>query len=347
MDSLSQRFQQQRERLGLSVRELSRTTKIREHYITAIETGRFDVLPAIYMRSFLRTLGAALGIPEHEITSFMSEQFSNEDDSSGRLPSYAEAPPRPSGLSVSTATQRTNDAVRASVNRIRGIRLTWLILGGLCVLFILWFALRGFMPQSLSVAPADTVDVSAALEPTEGDSLILTAIATDTAWVNITMDGTRTQQRVVVPDIEYRWSATKEFTVSIGNAGAVQFFRNGSPLPVFGKTDEAVRRVIIRRDAVLSSSSTFKAPVAPTDNSPKSPTTSSPLPQTPKTTVQAPQKTVTKTAPTRAPTQQRVQAKPLQRQPQKSTAKSKKPVKTSREAEQPLILPAPPQPIRR
>ncbi|MBK7185213.1 MAG: helix-turn-helix domain-containing protein [Ignavibacteria bacterium] len=86
MDPLAERFRRERERLGISIRELALETKIREPYIDALERGRYDVLPAVYVRSFIRTIGTSLQIPADEIKSLMDATFDDEGSTSGRLP---------------------------------------------------------------------------------------------------------------------------------------------------------------------------------------------------------------------------------------------------------------------
>ncbi len=362
MDPLSQRFLSERQRRGLSIRELAATTKIREPYIEALERGRYDVLPAVYVRSFIRTLGSALGIPASELASLMASTFDDQQDAGERLPAYQPTPPpREASISLSQAAQRTSDAVVASVEKVRAatqqpmqqlqdvsarVPRRALIGGGiLLAVLLLWFVIR--MVDSSSSNDATGEDVLQVEDPTAiapTDSIILTAVAQDTAWVSITMDGTRSQQIVVVPETDYRWSAMEKFVVSIQNAGAVQFFRNEMPLPVFGKAGEAVREVKITRKDVTASNTAYKPPTqqaAPPKPAPK-PAQAAPAKQTPAIAKKPAQARQRVTAPQRG----RLQAAKPQRKPQQQV---RKPATTRRRQaiEQPIITPAPRQPIRR
>lgn len=360
MDPLSQRFHTERQRRGLSIRELAATTKIREPYIEALERGRYDVLPAVYVRSFIRTLGSALGIPPSELASLMTSTFDEQQDVGERLPAYQPTPPpREPAISLSQAAQRTSDAMVASVEKVRAatqqplqqiqdvssrVPRRALIGGAIALLAVfIWLVIRIVDSSSTSeTTQEDVIQVEdpAGIAPT--DSIILTAVAQDTAWVSITMDGTRSQQVVVVPETEYRWSAMEKFVVSIQNAGAVQFFRNESPLPVFGKAGEAVREVRITRKDVTASNTAYKPPtkqVAPP----------------PKPAVKPAQSAATKKAVAK-PAQSRQRAAAPQRgrrqaaKPQRRNApQQRKPATAQRKRtiEQPIITPAPRQPIRR
>ena len=348
MDPLAERFRLERERLGKGARELAQETKIREPYIDALERGRYDVLPAVYVRSFIRTLGAALHIPSEEITSLMQATFDEESDTAGRLPAFKPpTKPREQQISFTHAAQRTSEAVAASMDKMKSVahsplqqaqlatsRISPLVGGSILVTLFaigIWlFVIRDKAPSG-DAANVEVVDVGSGGNIGSVDSLILTAIATDTAWLSITMDGTRTQQLIVLPEEEHRWSANEKFVVSLGNAGGVQFFRNGRPLSLFGKTGEAVREVTITRKDVTASNTTFKAPQPLGSATPKKPVV----------------------APSAKPIVKPTAAQSITRPPVKrAVVPSSKPTKKiaqkhRKRLERPLITPVPPLPVRR
>jgi hypothetical protein len=361
MDPLSERFRQQRERTGLTTRELEHMTTIRERFIKAIELGRYDVLPAVYVRSFIRTLGAALEIPPGEVNALMERTFGGDGESPTHLAPYVpEPPPRESAISFATAAQRTQDAVAAQVEKIRSVTPPahrWqsyaIGLGALALIgaAVWWLVLRDD-GASTATTPEDVVEIRSGTTETvpEGDSIILTAVASDTAWVSITMDGTRSQQVVLLPEGEYRWSAMKDFVMSLGNAGAVQFFRNERPLPFFGKKGEAVRQITIKRKDITASNMAYRPPTqqSPAAASQQQPATTTSAPKSVVKPVVKPAATrvtkpVSKPA-TKTATKPGTKAvtKPAARQAPKRAAGS-----TRQRVDRPIITPAPPQPIRR
>jgi flagellar biogenesis protein FliO len=292
----------------------------------------------------------------------MASTFDDQQDAGERLPAYQPTPPpREASISLSQAAQRTSDAVVASVEKVRAatqqpmqqlqdvsarVPRRALIGGGiLLAVLLIWFVIRMIDSSSSEDAASENVlqvEDPTAIAPT--DSIILTAIAQDTAWVSITMDGTRSQQVVVLPETDYRWSAMEKFVVSIQNAGAVQFFRNESPLPVFGKAGEAVREVKITRKDVTASNTAYKPPTQQAAPPKPAPKPAQAAPAKPKPAV------AKKPAPTpkrgAAPQRGRRQVAKPQRKPQQPV---RKPAATRRRQaiEQPIITPAPRQPIRR
>jgi hypothetical protein len=292
----------------------------------------------------------------------MASTFDDQQDAGERLPAYQPTPPpREASISLSQAAQRTSDAVVASVEKVRAatqqpiqqlqdvsarVPRRALIGGGiLLAVLLIWFVIRMIDSSSSEDAASENVlqvEDPTAIAPT--DSIILTAIAQDTAWVSITMDGTRSQQVVVLPETDYRWSAMEKFVVSIQNAGAVQFFRNETPLPVFGKAGEAVREVKITRKDVTASNTAYKPPTqqaAPPKPAPKpaQAAAAKPKPAVAKKPAPTPKRGA-------APQRGRRQVAKPQRKPQQPV---RKPAATRRRQaiEQPIITPAPRQPIRR
>lgn len=352
MDPLAARFREERERSGRTTRELAEQTKIRQRYVEAIELGRYDVLPAVYVRSFIRTLGAALEIPPAELQTLMDRTFDADGATATHLPAYVpEPPPREPAISFATAAQRTQDAVTAQMDRLRTTSVPttgwrpYALAGAIVVILgaAVWWLLRDESSPTVGT-PEDVVEVrSGGVDAVpDGDSIVLTAVVSDTAWVSITMDGTRSQQVVLVPEGDYRWSAMKDFVMSLGNAGAVQFFRNESPLPLFGKKGEAVRQVVIKRKDFTASNLAYRPPVTPSPAAtPSAPSKQAGAP-TAKPAGSPTAKPVTK------PTVRPAVKQPVKRAAKPAAKPATKQVRQQRQRiERPIITPAPPQPIRR
>ncbi|MFM8771236.1 MAG: helix-turn-helix domain-containing protein [Candidatus Kapaibacterium sp.] len=276
MDQLAQRLQQERLRRGLSISELAQRTKIREPYIHALESGTYNVLPSVYVRSFVKTLGAELGIPGVELNRLVSQSIDgNEEKTSSRQRSQAETPDAPTSTGRALPSDplgRIVDELRSRVtkqsvghsfaNVFRGRRRIGLVSAVVVIIAVGIWLLSGPSDSERTDIPAEIIDVSGS----EQDSLILTAITTDTAELTITMDGERSSKYVVLPGNDYRWSAMKRFTISnIFNAGAIQFSRDGKPLPIYGKRGEVLRELVISRTEVVASNSSKKMITAPAD----------------------------------------------------------------------------------
>jgi transcriptional regulator with XRE-family HTH domain len=75
MSDLAQRIRAAREKMGVSIDEVERATKIRRRYIEAIEAGDFDRLPdGPPSRGFIKNYARYLGMdPEQSLTDFEAE----------------------------------------------------------------------------------------------------------------------------------------------------------------------------------------------------------------------------------------------------------------------------------
>ncbi len=61
------RLREAREAKGLTLAQVSSATRIAEEFLAAIENGEHDVLPPLYVRSFLRSYATAVGLPHEEM----------------------------------------------------------------------------------------------------------------------------------------------------------------------------------------------------------------------------------------------------------------------------------------
>lgn len=269
MDLLAQRLRTAREHQKLSVRDLSVITKIREPYIVAIEAGRYDILPAVYMRSFIRTLATALDIKTAELQSLMNEVFDPENEIAERFPRGGVVQQQEQPNVISEAVQKASRSLERPVGAVKSFAASNVLsnalqrknaflylLAGVIVLaslVYLIFFYAGRDERATSSIPELEIKLDDVPDVVGTDSLVLTAIVTDTAWMTITADGSRTQQMVMIPGINYRWSANDKFVLSLNNAGGIRFARNGQALPLFGNQGEAVRSVLITRTDIVSS----------------------------------------------------------------------------------------------
>ncbi len=64
MNNIGERLNQARLAQNLSIEQVSAKTKIRPHILEAIEAGRHDVLPEVYIKSFIKTYSNFLKITE-------------------------------------------------------------------------------------------------------------------------------------------------------------------------------------------------------------------------------------------------------------------------------------------
>lgn len=264
---ISTRLRQARVSLSISPGDIQSRTSIRAHIIEAIDAGRFDELPPVYMRSFLRRYAEQVGISANEIEALIDAHLDTlvngkTKDQSGAFAALRNAKPKmPAPISLEGSPTR------------RRVLIFFVSLFGLACLAGVYLLLRGPDEGPLAVERnAALRDVDSLLAPSQPagrlmnyfgigdqDSLILEAFCTDTAWVNITADGKISEAVTLEPGQQRRWAGLKGFQLSIRNAGGITLKRNGVELPKVGKLGETVRSIRISRTEFITSASPWRS----------------------------------------------------------------------------------------
>lgn len=277
MNPLSERLRSRREELTLSVREISARTRIRPNVINALEEGNFDILPRVYITSFIKNYGALLEIPDEELDELwkasgldIPKQDSSNFSLSNVLSPNKEPVAPPAATFVSGNTIKPKDKIKpvqASPKIINLIIYSALILGVAAVAYYYFFKETPKPPrQAGELVPASDIRdsneegglLNKLFDEPSKDSIILEATATDSVWLTMNADGTKSDQLLMTPGMQRRWSAKTQFVLSLGNAGALDLTRNNVPLPQLGKKGTALRYVKITATEVSTSSSPYK-----------------------------------------------------------------------------------------
>jgi hypothetical protein len=85
------------------------------------------------------------------------------------------------------------------------------------------------------------------VDPQPRDSLLLSAVTTDTVWVHLVIDGLAPRDYIFKPNMKMSWKALNRFSVTLGNAGAIQFTLNKKNLGTLGLPGRVVRNVELTR----------------------------------------------------------------------------------------------------
>ncbi|MBK9247743.1 MAG: DUF4115 domain-containing protein [Ignavibacteria bacterium] len=277
MNPLSERLRSRREELTLSVKEISARTKIRPNVINALEEGNFDVLPRVYITSFVRNYGALLEIPDEELDELWVA--SGLDNPAQETAGFSLSSVLQSGRENSTSTPQSSNSNSPNkpTSKIKPVQPTPRIISAMvysafvigCAALVYYFLIRETPKVKNSGESVPTAEIrpdsgeggflnSLFDESLPKDSIILEATATDSVWLTINADGTRSDQLLMTPGSTKRWSAKTQFILSLGNAGAIQLKRDNVSLPSLGKIGTALRYVKITKDEVNTSASPYK-----------------------------------------------------------------------------------------
>lgn len=281
MNSLGSKLQIAREFQGLTLEQVASTTRVREHYLKALEEDRFDCLPQkVFAKGFVRSYARSLNLDEEEcVQLFMDNSrtfYEKEEQERQRT------------------LERIEGERKGKLNRNIVVACTGVILLGL-----LWGlpreqsapttvpaesepardASRSLLkrqPQGSTKPPNAPADGADAAQPSESGSstaepnpsppsnaasvpseespgvgsdefpLLLELRAVETTWVAVRSDEGEQDEVLLQPDEIAQWRAQDRFLLTLGNAGGVTAKLNGRPIGPFGESRVVVRDIELK-----------------------------------------------------------------------------------------------------
>ena len=84
--AIGQKLEEARNRKGISLREATESTKIRGDYLSAFESGNFDInLPEVYLRGFVRLYARFLDLDQEAVLADLDLELGNVKNKSSRI----------------------------------------------------------------------------------------------------------------------------------------------------------------------------------------------------------------------------------------------------------------------
>jgi cytoskeleton protein RodZ len=240
-----------RERAGLTIQEVSASTKIRAASIEAMERGNFTALPGeFYTRAFLRTYAAHLGLsPEAILQEYESDP--------------PQAQPSPRGPAPASHVRTAADAASESSSPPPWAYVTAVLthptVAIALVAVLLVLAVVKSRPAATVPPPPEAVGTTGTTPPATApaaagaprhdaaETLKMEIQAETAVWITGAADGERVLYRLLAPGERVRLEARKQFAFRIGNAAALTYSINGVPGKPLGASGE-VRDVEITRE---------------------------------------------------------------------------------------------------
>jgi cytoskeletal protein RodZ len=124
---VGQKLEEARKRKGVSVREVSESTKIRGDYLSAIETGNYDIkLPEVYLRGFVRLYAKFLGLDQDALVADLDNELGKVSDknakkSLGSIVTNDNSSKQSSSSSESYSQQKNRSLSSSRVNYLKPV----------------------------------------------------------------------------------------------------------------------------------------------------------------------------------------------------------------------------------
>jgi cytoskeletal protein RodZ len=245
-----------REAKHLSLSDISDRTMINVKFLEAIEQGNMSVLPETYIRAFIREYAAAVGLEPKNVMQKYDEAVKGEHPS---VPSE-----QPVAAPASEPARSHAPPQEPIPMNPRIAKTAILIILVVVVVVSLWNLIRQEPAPPTKETPFQSIikeneDRFASAPPqqmqnpqtespsTPKDSLILRAITTDSVWAQIVVDSDPPHEYLFGSGARMAWRARDRFSITLGNAGAVEFYLNKKKIGTLGKRGVVVRNVELNR----------------------------------------------------------------------------------------------------
>lgn len=244
---------------GLTLQQVAVKTKLDYKFLEAMESGDYEFLPELYVKAFFKEYIKVLGVDEKiYLKKYEAAKQGKVYDEAPVSPETDSLKPSKEPETVPEQKKLTSfDAVRqykkleeeSSASRKRKKQLFFYIAAGSVFLAVLVY-LFIFSESNEIVVPEKTWDevVEDKPEQTEtvknvvvddstaiSDSLRLTIRASDTSWIKIVFDDTKSEEFILLPQSQKSMKALNNYKIVFGNASAVHLDLNGKALGYQGK----------------------------------------------------------------------------------------------------------------
>jgi cytoskeletal protein RodZ len=257
MNTFSTELKQEREARKITLLEISKKTRINIKFLEALEQGAFDVLPQTYIRAFIKGYAEAVGLSVDDLLRKYDVHVGQQ---------FTESTP---GQDVPHFTLHTDEAVKALNLENKKRAMVFMGAGAVLLLFILVYVFTYMNSadntrhvketpfqdvvheQERTKNSSTPADSSAAVKPAAAplsDSLTLRMVAIDSVWISVTRDSLPPRQGYLLNGTTRIYTAKNQFKISLGNAGGIKLYLNGTELPSLGLKGHSTRNVIINAD---------------------------------------------------------------------------------------------------
>jgi cytoskeletal protein RodZ len=248
-------LREQREARGLTLDDVSRTTKINKTTLIALEATDLRHLPAgIYTRGFVKAYAREVGL----------DPDSAADEYSSTIEPPGTRPPSPADAVAASSTRHAGDGRHANADarlllaNSHSQRVTALLGIAAAIALAAYVFLSGPRDEGpappaeaaespISDATAAGGGAAADAAPAVAEAALTDAplrielVSTRTCWLSASVDGERVLNKLLKPGERHTLDISDEVVMRIGDAGALAFSINGQTGRALGRSGQPVR----------------------------------------------------------------------------------------------------------
>lgn len=236
MASLGQELKRERELRGISLKEISNTTRISLKFLEALEEDRLEVLPGeFFIRGILRAYAKNVGLDEDYVMNKLQEIWMLREPSQDleRMKKLRHPPfPRK--------------------NRI--LLYIILVIIAFAAFLSLYFVLRSMLSTSTPAVSQQTVIAESSPPPpaeepepsiAEEKEVDLKISFLEQTWIQVYADGEKKLDGLMSRGDKFSITAFRELVLNLGNAGGLTYTLNDNKGKPFGSRGAVVKNIRI------------------------------------------------------------------------------------------------------
>lgn len=238
MKTVGELLREEREKKGLSLRDIETAISIRTLYLNAIEEGNYHLIPGeVYLKGFIRNYSNYLGLNGQQMVELYRQ---------------TQLPASPVIENSAPDNNTVNMTEKTSENSNKPNKWLLISLLAIGVAGSAWWLLSG--PQTAKepqvntqvqqppAAPNQPAPIQPVIpaQPVKAKTVIVTAKYTDQCWTSVIADGKSIYEGTPKGGDTVTWEGQKEITITAGNAGGVDINVNGQSAGKLGEKGEVV-----------------------------------------------------------------------------------------------------------
>jgi cytoskeletal protein RodZ len=269
-ETLGKYLKNQRESKKISLREVAKNTRVREHILRAIEEDQHTLLPpATYVKGFLLAYAKYLGLDLNDVLLRYERVLKGESIPPPFIPSSRpkqQIPP----------TQASKPKQKALWNA----KQTWVVVGVIVASFVVFYFFSPYsykppmepspgkpveeksstappppaaatprtpegkpaVQEKKPLTPSAPITATPPIQEKKAISLQLKAI--EETWVSLQADDQSGKEMILKPGEGMTIQASSRILMKLGNAGGLDLVLNGKPLGKFGRSGEVLNLIV-------------------------------------------------------------------------------------------------------
>ncbi len=245
MKTVGELLRDEREKKGLSIKEIETAISIRALYINAIEEGNYTIIPGeVYLKGFIRNYANYLGLNGQEMVASYRQEQQPVIPEEVETPAESVRPTKPKGK-----TGRTTHSTKSN-------KLLIISLLAVCVAGSAWWLLGNQSPskapiETKQVQPAPTAPIATQpttpVTPVQNKPVVINAQYTEQCWTSVVADGKQIYEGTAKNGDTITWEAQKSITITAGNAGGVDITYNGQTTGKMGQKGEVLVKTYLAK----------------------------------------------------------------------------------------------------